>query len=62
MNIDRVATFLKKTKAQFILTTPVTHNRNIYTPSRITLVTQTIRPNQRYAPPIGKLARQDEAA
>lgn len=62
MNIDRVATFLKKTKAQFILTTPITHNRNIYTPSRITLVTQTIKPNQRYAPPIGKLARQEKAA
>lgn len=59
MNIDRVATFLKKTKAQFILTTPVTHNKNIYAPSRITLVTQTIKPNQRYAPPIGKLVRHE---
>lgn len=61
-NIDRVASFLKRTEAQFILTTPVTHNRNIYSPSRITLVTQTIKPGQRHAPPIGIAARREGTA
>ncbi len=57
-NIDRVASFLKKTNAQFILTTPVTHNLNIYSPSRITLVTQTLKPGERHAPPIGIAVRR----
>lgn len=61
-NIDRVASFLKKTKAQFILTTPVTHNLNIYSPSRITLVTQTLKPGERHAPPIGVAVRREIAA
>lgn len=61
-NIDRVASFLKKTNAQFILTTPVTHNRNIYSPSRITLVTQILKPGERRAPPIGIAVRRDDAA
>lgn len=58
-NIDRVASFLKKTKAQFILTTPVTHNLNIYSPSRITLITQTLKPGERHAPPIGVAVRRE---
>lgn len=61
-NIDRVASFLKKTNAQFILTTPVTHNRNIYSPSRITLVTQTLKPGERHASPIGIATRREKAA
>lgn len=61
-NIDRVASFLKTTKAQFILTTPVTHNLNIYSPSRITLVTQTLNPGERRAPPIAIVVRRDVAS
>lgn len=61
-NIDRVASFLKKTNAQFILTTPVTHNRNIYSPSRITLVTQILKPGERRAPQIGVAVRREDAA
>jgi chromosome segregation ATPase len=58
-NIDRVSSFLDKTKAQFIVTTPVTHNHNIYTPSRITLVTQIIKPGAKQAPGIGVLVRRE---
>lgn len=61
-NIDRVASFLKKTNAQFILTTPVTNNQNIYSPSRITLVTHTLKPGERYAPPIAVMVRREGTA
>lgn len=61
-NIDRVSSFLDKTKAQFIVTTPVTHNHNIYTPSRITLVTQIIKPGAKQAPGIGVLVRREAGA
>ena len=33
VNIERVSAFLKATRAQYLLTTPVTHNVNVYDPS-----------------------------
>ncbi|MBU1775119.1 MAG: chromosome segregation protein SMC, partial [Gammaproteobacteria bacterium] len=43
-NIERVAKFLKATRAQYLLTTPVTHNVGVYDPSMLTLVTFKKKP------------------
>lgn len=59
-NIDRVASFLQRTRVQYILTTPITHNSNIYVPTAITLVAQKVRPGQRHAPPIAIAVRRDD--
>lgn len=56
-NIDRVASFLRETRAQYLITTPITHNVNVYDPSMLTLVTFKKRPNEKWAPRIGKLVR-----
>jgi chromosome segregation protein len=51
-NIDRVAIFLQRTRAQYILTTPITHNSNIYSPTHITLVAQKLKRGEAHAPKI----------
>lgn len=56
-NIDRVGTFLRATRAQYLITTPVTHNANVYSPSQLTLVTRKKPPKEEWAPPIGVLQR-----
>lgn len=56
-NIDRVGTFLRATRAQYLITTPVTHNANVYSPSQLTLVTRKKPPKEEWAPPIGVLKR-----
>jgi chromosome segregation protein len=58
VNIERVARFLKATRAQYLLTTPVTHNVNIYDPSMLTLVTFKKRPNEAWAPGVKVLVRE----
>lgn len=57
-NIKRVASFLKATKAQYLLTTPVTHNVDVYDPSMLTLVTSKKTPDAAWAPRIGVLVRE----
>jgi chromosome segregation ATPase len=57
VNIDRVASFLKSTRAQYLITTPVTHNVNVYDPSQLTLVTAKKRPGAQWAPPVAQLVR-----
>lgn len=57
VNIERVASFLKATRAQYLLTTPVTHNVNVYDPSMLTLVTFKKRPGETWAPRVGVLRR-----
>ncbi len=57
-NIKRVASFLQATKAQYLLTTPVTHNVNIYDPSMLTLVTSKKKPEAQWAPRVGVLVRE----
>ncbi|MBL8482248.1 MAG: AAA family ATPase [Rhodocyclaceae bacterium] len=57
VNIDRVAAFLKATRAQYLITTPITHNVNVYDPAMITLVTFKKRPGEGWAPRIGRLVR-----
>lgn len=56
-NIKRVAKFLQATKAQYLLTTPVTHNVDVYDPSMLTLVTAKKQPNTTWAPRVGVLVR-----
>jgi chromosome segregation protein len=57
-NIDRVGAFLRATRAQYLITTPVTHNANVFQPAQLTLVTRKKKPADTWAPPIGVLRRQ----
>jgi chromosome segregation ATPase len=59
-NIDRVAGFLKATEAQYLITTPNTHNINIFAPSDLTLATRKKRPGETWAPPILQTRRRVE--
>lgn len=56
-NIDRVGRFLGATRAQYLITTPVTHNANVFAPAQLTLVTSKKAPGEGWAPPIGVLMR-----
>jgi len=58
VNIERVAKFLKATRAQYLLTTPVTHNVGVYDPSMLTLVTFKKRPEEAWAPGVKVLVRE----
>lgn len=60
-NIDKVGAFLKATKAQYVLTTPNTHNVNVFKTSDLTLVTQKRRHPEKWAPPVAFLRRQKDA-
>ncbi len=62
MNIERVSAFLKATRAQYLLTTPVTHNIGVYDPAAITLVTAKKRPEQHWASRVGVLVRVPDSA
>jgi hypothetical protein len=57
-NIDRVGSFLKATRAQYLITTPITHNVNVYDPAELTLVTYKKRPGEPWAPPLAQVSRQ----
>lgn len=57
-NIDRVGAFLRATRAQYLITTPVTHNANVFQPAQLTLVTRKKKPADTWAPPVGVLRRQ----
>ena len=61
-NIDRVGAFLKATQAQYLITTPLTHNTNVYAPSELTLTTRKKRPGETWAPLILQTRRQVAAA
>ncbi|MFC0399428.1 ATP-binding protein [Paraburkholderia rhizosphaerae] len=60
-NIQLVGHFLKSTRAQYVLTTPITHNVEVFEPADITLVTSKKPRESRWAPPIGVLQRRVEA-
>ena len=57
-NIQIVGHFLKSTRAQYVLTTPITHNVEVFEPADITLVTAKKLKGERWAPPIGVLQRR----
>lgn len=59
-NIDRVGAFLKATNAQYLITTPLTHNTNVYGPSELTLTTRKKRPGETWAPLIMQTRRRTE--
>ncbi|THU03986.1 AAA family ATPase [Lampropedia puyangensis] len=61
-NIQLVGHFLKSTRAQYVLTTPITHNVEVFEPADITLVTAKKQKDQRWAPPIGVLQRRLETS
>ncbi|UXY16099.1 AAA family ATPase [Chitiniphilus purpureus] len=61
-NIDRVGAFLKATQAQYLITTPLTHNTNVYGPSELTLTTRKKQPGQTWAPLIAQTRRRTRAA
>lgn len=58
VNIERVAKFLKATRAQYLLTTPVTHNVGVYDPSMLTLVTFKKKAEETWAPSVKVLVRE----
>ena len=58
LNIDRVAQFLEATRAQYIITSPNTHNINIYRPASLSIVTHKKRPGERSAAIPTHLRRQ----
>lgn len=48
--IDDVAAFLSATKSQFILTTPTTHNHNVFNPSHLTVALRKKKAGEVEAP------------
>lgn len=61
-NIDKVGAFLQATRAQYIVTTPNTHNVNVFKPSELTLLTQKRRAGENFAPPVAFLRRARSVA
>jgi chromosome segregation ATPase len=59
-NIQLVGEFLKNTDAQYLMTTPLTHNTDVYDPSELTLVTSKKKRETPWAPPIFVLQRKSE--
>ncbi len=57
-NIQLVGHFLRSTQAQYVLTTPITHNLEVFEPAEITLVTSKKPREQRWAPPIAVAKRR----
>jgi chromosome segregation ATPase len=63
-NIQLVGEFLKNTDAQYLMTTPLTHNTDVYDPSELTLITSKKKKDTEWAQPIFVLQRrkQEDAA
>ena len=61
-NIQLVGEFLKNTDAQYLMTTPLTHNTDVYDPSDLTLITSKKKKDTAWAQPIFVLQRRQAAA
>lgn len=61
-NIQLVGEFLKNTDAQYLMTTPLTHNTDVYDPSELTLITSKKKKDTQWAQPIFVLQRRQEKA
>lgn len=61
-NIQLVGHFLRSTRAQYVLTTPITHNLEVFEPAEITLVTSKKPRDARWAPPIAVVTRRGAVA
>lgn len=59
-NIQLVGEFLKNTDAQYLMTTPLTHNTDVYDPSELTLITSKKKKDTEWAQPIFVLQRRVE--
>jgi len=59
-NIQLVGEFLKNTDAQYLMTTPLTHNTDVYDPSDLTLITSKKKKDVQWAQPIFVLQRRKE--
>jgi DNA repair exonuclease SbcCD ATPase subunit len=57
-NIQLVGEFLKNTDAQYLMTTPLTHNTDVYDPSELTLITSKKKKESQWAQPIFVLQRR----
>lgn len=57
-NIQLVGHFLRSTQAQYVLTTPITHNLEVFEPAEITLITSKKPKDSRWAPPIAVAKRR----
>jgi chromosome segregation ATPase len=57
-NIQLVGEFLKNTDAQYLMTTPLTHNTDVYDPSELTLITSKKKKEMQWAQPIFVLQRR----
>jgi chromosome segregation ATPase len=57
-NIQLVGEFLKNTDAQYLMTTPLTHNTDVYDPSELTLITSKKKRDTEWAQPIFVLQRR----
>jgi DNA repair exonuclease SbcCD ATPase subunit len=60
-NIQLVGEFLKNTDAQYLMTTPLTHNTDVYDPSELTLITSKRKKGTPWAQPIFVLQRRSPA-
>lgn len=60
-NIQLVGEFLKNTDAQYLMTTPLTHNTDVYDPSELTLITSKKKKDTHWAQPIFVLQRRRDA-
>ncbi|OFA00481.1 AAA family ATPase [Duganella sp. HH101] len=60
-NIQLVGEFLKNTDAQYLMTTPLTHNTDVYDPSELTLITSKKKKDTEWAQPIFVLQRRPAA-
>ncbi len=60
-NIQLVGEFLKNTDAQYLMTTPLTHNTDVYDPSELTLITSKKKKESEWAQPIFVLQRKQRA-
>lgn len=61
LNISLVSNFLRSSGSQFVLTTPSTHNINVYDASGITLSTRSWRAPEEWAPNIAWIRRDNDA-
>jgi chromosome segregation ATPase len=61
-NIQLVGEFLKNTEAQYLMTTPLTHNTDVYDPSELTLITSKKKKDTPWAQPIFVLQRRQQQA
>ncbi|MDB5839782.1 MAG: chromosome segregation protein [Herminiimonas sp.] len=57
-NIQLVGEFLRNTDAQYLMTTPLTHNTDVYDPSELTLITSKKKKDAEWAQPIFVLQRR----